>query len=110
MGRAIGRIEIVVGFDVLLDADRMNRWSATRRARRGLRRSFQSLELFEDISVEDNIRVGADTGRLGSWFTDLVWPGKHALASTAVSAIPITVASGWWPASRSVTGLGLQSL
>ena len=25
--------------------------------------------------------------RTVSWFTDLVWPGKHALASTAVSAI-----------------------
>jgi ABC-type branched-subunit amino acid transport system ATPase component len=86
-------IDAVTGFvkptsgDVLLDADRVNRWSATKRARHGLRRSFQSLELFEDISVEDNIRVGADTGGPGSWFTDLVWPGKHALASTAVSAI-----------------------
>jgi ABC-type branched-subunit amino acid transport system ATPase component/ABC-type branched-subunit amino acid transport system permease subunit len=86
-------IDAVTGFvkptsgDVMLNADRMNRWSTTKRARSGLRRSFQSLELFEDISVEDNIRVGADTARLPSWFTDLLWPGKHALASTAVSAI-----------------------
>jgi sulfate-transporting ATPase len=86
-------IDAVTGFvkptsgDVMLNADRMNRWSTTKRARRGLRRSFQSLELFEDISVEDNIRVGADTARLRSWFTDLLWPGKHDLASTAVTAI-----------------------
>jgi sulfate-transporting ATPase len=86
-------IDAVTGFvkatsgDVALNAERMNRWSATKRARRGLRRSFQSLELFEDVSVEDNIRVGADTGSLASWFTDLLWPGKHALASAAVSAI-----------------------
>ena len=86
-------IDAVTGFvkatsgDVALNAERMNRWSATKRARRGLRRSFQSLELFEDVSVEDNIRVGADTGSLASWFTDLLWPGRHALASTAVSAI-----------------------
>ena len=47
------------------DRDRRQRsegWSATKRARRGLRRSFQSLELFEDVSVEDNIRAGADAG------------------------------------------------
>jgi len=86
-------IDAVTGFvklsagDVMFNTDRINRWSATKRARRGLRRSFQSLELFEDISVEHNIRVGADTGSLLSWFTDLLWPGKHALASTAVSAI-----------------------
>jgi ABC-type branched-subunit amino acid transport system ATPase component/ABC-type branched-subunit amino acid transport system permease subunit len=86
-------IDAVTGFvkptsgELALNTDRVNRWSATKRARRGLRRSFQSLELFEDISVEDNIRVGADAGSLGSWFTDLLWPGKHALASTAVSAI-----------------------
>ena len=59
-----------------------------KRARRGLRRSFQSLELFEDISVEDNIRVGADTGSRLSWITDLVLArASHALPSTAVSAI-----------------------
>jgi ABC-type branched-subunit amino acid transport system ATPase component/ABC-type branched-subunit amino acid transport system permease subunit len=86
-------IDAVTGFvkptsgELALNRDRVNRWSATKRARRGLRRSFQSLELFEDISVEDNIRVGADKGDLKSWFTDLIWPGKHALASTAVSAI-----------------------
>ena len=86
-------IDAVTGFvkptsgELSLNADRVERWSATKRARRGLRRSFQSLELFEDISVEDNLRVGADTGDLKSWFTDLLWPGKHALASTAVSAI-----------------------
>ena len=86
-------IDAVTGFvkpasGVLLLSDaRLNRWSATKRARHGLRRSFQSLELFEDISVEDNIRAGADTGDAKSWFTDLVWPGKHSLPSTAMGAI-----------------------
>jgi ABC-type branched-subunit amino acid transport system ATPase component/ABC-type branched-subunit amino acid transport system permease subunit len=67
--------------------------SAARRSRLGLRRSFQSLELFEDISVEDNIKAGSDAGdsKFGvsklSWVTDLFWPGTHALSSTAVAAI-----------------------
>src|SRR5262249_32296879 len=38
----------------------MTRWSATRRARAGLGRSFQSLELFEDSTVIDNLRVASD--------------------------------------------------
>jgi sulfate-transporting ATPase len=86
-------IDAVTGFvkptsgDVTFDAARINGWSPTRRARRGLRRSFQSLELFEDMSVEDNIRAGADTVDAKSWITDLVWPGTHPLPSTAVSAI-----------------------
>jgi sulfate-transporting ATPase len=53
-----------------------------------LRRSFQSLELFEDISVEENLRAGSDqdASRL-SWLTDLFWPGRHELPSTAVAAV-----------------------
>ncbi len=62
--------------------------SATKRARLGLRRSFQSLELFEDISVEQNIQAGADTGvAWWTWITDLFKPGRHALPSTAVAAV-----------------------
>ena len=70
-----------------LNDQRVEEWSAAKRACAGLRRSFQSLELFEDISVEDNIRAGDDTGTVWSWLTDLFWPGKHELSPTAVSAI-----------------------
>ncbi len=86
-------IDAVTGFvkttsgAIALDDRRINGWSATKRARQGLRRSFQSLELFEDISIEDNIRVGTATGSAMSWVTDLIWPGTHALGPTAVSAI-----------------------
>jgi sulfate-transporting ATPase len=86
-------IDAVTGFvrpaagELTLNHVRINRWSPTKRARQGLRRSFQSLELFEDISVEDNIRAGADQGSRISWVTDLVWPGTHALPPTAISAI-----------------------
>ena len=67
---------------------RIDRLNATQRARLGLRRSFQSLELFEDVSVEENIRAGSDlrASRL-SWVTDLFWPGHHDLPPTAVAAV-----------------------
>jgi sulfate-transporting ATPase len=41
----------VSGGSISLDGRRIDRMNATRRARLGLRRSFQSLELFDDISV-----------------------------------------------------------
>jgi sulfate-transporting ATPase len=87
-------IDAVTGFvpasagTIALDGRSIERSNATQRARRGLRRSFQSLELFEDISVEENIRAGSDqlASRM-SWFTDLFWPGHHELPSTAVAAV-----------------------
>jgi len=87
-------IDAVTGFvkpsagAIAIGGDAAEQWSATKRARRGLRRSFQSLELFEDVSVEDNIRAGADAGASWiSWLTDLVWPRRHELPETAVAAI-----------------------
>jgi sulfate-transporting ATPase len=87
-------IDAVTGFvpvaegSIELDGQRIDRKNATQRARLGLRRSFQSLELFEDISVEENIRAGSDmrASRL-SWLTDLFWPGTHELTPTAVTAV-----------------------
>jgi ABC-type branched-subunit amino acid transport system ATPase component/branched-subunit amino acid ABC-type transport system permease component len=87
-------IDAVTGFvtpsagTISMGEQQIEKFRATKRARLGLRRSFQSLELFEDISVEDNIRAGADQGATKwSWVTDLFWPGKHPLQPTAVAAI-----------------------
>ena len=86
-------IDAVTGFvpsegTIALEDRRIDRLNATKRARLGLRRSFQSLELFDDVSVEENIRAGSDSdaSRL-SWLTDLFWPGRHELSTTAVAAI-----------------------
>ena len=87
-------IDAVTGFvsvgggEILLEGRRIDRMNATQRARLGLRRSFQSLELFDDISVEENLRAGSDVlASRWSWVTDLFWPGRHELASTAVAAV-----------------------
>jgi sulfate-transporting ATPase len=87
-------IDAVTGFvplsggSITLNGRRVERLNATQRARVGLRRSFQSLELFEDISVEENLRAGSDqrASRL-SWVTDLFWPRRHELPPTAVAAV-----------------------
>ncbi len=52
-------------------------YNAGRRARTGLRRSFQSLELFEDISVMANISAGSDASGAGGWIRDLFWPKRE---------------------------------
>lgn len=74
--------------EILLDGQSILKLNARQRSRLGITRSFQSLELFEDVSVEDNIRAGADAGATWvSWLTDLVWPRQHQLPETAVAAI-----------------------
>jgi sulfate-transporting ATPase len=87
-------IDAVSGFvgassgTVSLGGTEITKQNATQRARLGLRRSFQSLELFDDISVEENIRAGCDQGASRwSWVTDLFWPGGHPLPSAAVAAV-----------------------
>jgi sulfate-transporting ATPase len=62
-------------------------WSPARRSRAGVRRSFQSLELFEDISVAENLHAGAAQRAPFAGLRDLVWPGRHLLPPAAVSSV-----------------------
>ena len=62
-------------------------WGATRRARAGIRRSFQSLELFEDVSVAENLHAGAGGEARWSGLRDLFWPARPVLPPAAVSSI-----------------------
>jgi sulfate-transporting ATPase len=61
--------------------------SVAARARGGLRRSFQSLELFDDLTVAQNLQAGTDGAPWWTWITDLVHPGRHPLSSTARAAV-----------------------
>lgn len=46
------------------------------RARRGLSRTFQSIELFEDLSVADNLLAAAEQPRWWSFLADFVAPKR----------------------------------
>ena len=62
------------------------------RARAGISRSWQSLELIEDLPVLDNLRVASDTDRGWSVLTDLVWPRArqaHRRLDPAVQALKL---------------------
>ncbi|MCU1369008.1 MAG: putative transporter ATP-binding protein [Ilumatobacteraceae bacterium] len=52
------------------------------RSRAGLVRTFQSLELFDDLSVRDNLLVAAHTPTLWSTLTDAFWPKSHDSSET----------------------------
>lgn len=86
-------IEAISGFvvpragSVLLNDHPINGWSVHRRARAGLGRTFQSLELFDDMTVADNLRAAADRQDLASYATDLVWPRKTPLPDNAIAAV-----------------------
>jgi ABC-type branched-subunit amino acid transport system ATPase component/branched-subunit amino acid ABC-type transport system permease component len=75
------------GGAMLLDGEDITRWSVARRARAGVGRSFQSLELFEDVSVLDNLRVASDPRDAISYLRALVHPVTPPLPGGVVSAI-----------------------
>ena len=86
-------IDAITGFtalasgEVLLDGRDITHDSAARRARMGVSRSFQSLELFEDSTVRDNLQTAADPRDIGSYFRDLVMPVDPGLPPAAVEAL-----------------------
>jgi ABC-type branched-subunit amino acid transport system ATPase component/branched-subunit amino acid ABC-type transport system permease component len=87
-------IDAVTGFTAMapggalvLDGADITGWSPAKRARAGLGRSFQSLELFEDSTVLDNLRAASDPRDVGSYVRDIFWPVNPALSDAAVSAI-----------------------
>jgi ABC-type branched-subunit amino acid transport system ATPase component/ABC-type branched-subunit amino acid transport system permease subunit len=72
---------------ISVDGRRLDGLGPTQRARTGLARSFQSLELFDDLSVEENIRVAAESPPAWAYVSDLVWPLRRELGASAISAI-----------------------
>ena len=73
--------------EVMLTGTNVGHLSAHRRARRGLTRSFQGLELFDDLTVLENLQVASDDRNGWSMVTDLVHPGKRPLHAAAVAAV-----------------------
>jgi branched-chain amino acid transport system ATP-binding protein len=69
----------------------VTRSSPAARARAGLARTFQSLELFEDLTVRDNVMIAADRPRWYALLADLVAPGRgdRAGADRADAALDV---------------------
>jgi len=86
-------IDAITGFtrirggSILLAGKRIDRLSPHKRARLGIGRSFQSLELFDQLTVIENLRTASDPRNADAYLTDLVWPKRAALTPAARSAI-----------------------
>jgi ABC-type branched-subunit amino acid transport system ATPase component/branched-subunit amino acid ABC-type transport system permease component len=58
------------------DGERIQHLPAHQRARRGLARTWQSVELFNDLTVGENLRVASEPATLGSVLADIVHPSR----------------------------------
>ncbi len=86
-------IDIVTGMtrptsgEVRLDGRTLNSLPAAKRASAGLARSFQTLELFEDLTVRENILVASDRTRWWSYLQALARPPQAQLSPQGVAAV-----------------------
>ena len=62
---------------VVFDGENMAAWSAHRRANAGIVRTWQSIEIFEDLTVAGNLQVGATNPSIKNVLADLVAPGRR---------------------------------
>jgi ABC-type branched-subunit amino acid transport system permease subunit len=74
-------LDVITGFteasggSVSFGGTRIDKWSVERRARAGIVRSWQAVELFEEMTVRDNLLVACDEQSRRRYLTDLLRPG-----------------------------------
>jgi sulfate-transporting ATPase len=88
-------IDAITGFvrrsagTIHLGDEDLTRRSARQRAEARLARSFQSLELFEDLTVAENLLVFTEGQSWRHYLTDLFWPRRPRFSPTALDAIAL---------------------
>ena len=86
-------LDVITGFTrqgagtISLDGTDVSRWSPERRARAGISRSWQSVELFEELTVRDNLRVAEDKQARSHLVRDLLIPDRLPLSLFAQSVV-----------------------
>ena len=87
-------VDVISGYTrgqgrILLGGKDITGLSPSARSRRGVGRSFQSLELFEDITVRDNLAAASDTLLPRRFGLDLFRPRLPALSPSAALAVDV---------------------
>jgi branched-chain amino acid transport system ATP-binding protein len=96
-------IDAITGFTAVssgrvdFDGQDLATLSPDRRAHLGLSRTFQSLELFEDLTVRENLLAAAERPKWYSFLLDLVRPGRTSAENTA-------------QVDRALSALGLEGI
>ncbi|GAA1826930.1 hypothetical protein GCM10009836_00680 [Pseudonocardia ailaonensis] len=75
------------GGEIALGGQRIDGLPAHRRARRGITRTFQNLELFDDLTVLENLAAASDQHDVRAYLTNLVRPGRLRLSPVAAAAV-----------------------
>jgi branched-chain amino acid transport system ATP-binding protein len=75
-------IDAITGFvrsrgRVIFDGHDISTWPAHRCARVGLLRTWQSTEIFADLTVAENLLIGTERETIGRVLLDLVAPGRR---------------------------------
>ncbi|MFC5745330.1 ABC transporter permease subunit [Actinomadura rugatobispora] len=86
-------IDAVTGFvrpvtgTIHIGGAEVTRRAAWRRSRLGMSRSFQSLELIDDITVRENLLAAAEEQNGRHYLTDMIWPRKPPFSAAAAAAV-----------------------
>ena len=83
---AVSGAQRMTAGQVRLDGKVIDGMTASQRARLGLARSFQSLELFEDMTVGENLLAASESPTRMQAFTDLIWPRGARTTQAAIQA------------------------
>jgi ABC-type branched-subunit amino acid transport system ATPase component/branched-subunit amino acid ABC-type transport system permease component len=81
-----GNVSLAEGH-IMLDDVRVDHWGREKRARAGIGRSFQSLELFDDLTVLENVLAACDRRDQLAYVTDLVAPGHPTMTDAARTVV-----------------------
>ena len=83
-----GFVQIAEG-TIELDGRRTDGLGVARRSQSGIGRTFQNLELFEDLTVRENLQAACDPSGLRNYLTDLVLPRKSVLSARAQEIVQL---------------------
>jgi sulfate-transporting ATPase len=86
-------LDVITGFtrqqagSVTLDHQDVSGWTPEKRARAGIARSWQAVELFDELTVRENLLVAEERRELGNYLRDLVWRRKRPLSDFGQSVV-----------------------
>ena len=109
-------VEAVTGFaplasgTITFDGHAIERWPPHRRARAGLVRSFQSVELFDDLSVRENLLAAAHRRTWRQSLLDTLWPRRHGDPDSVDEALEATGIADLAPMSPAELSQGQRKL
>jgi ABC-type branched-subunit amino acid transport system ATPase component len=67
----------------------ISKWSPDRRARVGVARTWQSIELFDELTVRDNCRVGTESATPMGFALDLIAPRRRVEEPAVTGALEL---------------------